>query len=95
MRAVFDKILWGTLILLFGPTVMIVASWNSLPGDTLYGVKLGMERDGCNCKSILCLFRALKSNTPKALRGDQTASRVGSLLKDFTYLQQQIADTKR
>lgn len=44
MRAILDKALWGTLLFLFGPSVMVVASWNTLPGDYLYGTKLALER---------------------------------------------------
>jgi len=44
MRQVLNYITWGFLILLAAPTIMVVASWNSLPGDSLYSVKLGLEQ---------------------------------------------------
>ncbi len=44
MRQVLNYITWGFIILFAAPTVMIIASWNSLPGDPLYGIKLGLEQ---------------------------------------------------
>ncbi len=44
MRSVLNTITWGFLLLFFIPSAMIVASWNSLPGDRLYGTKLALER---------------------------------------------------
>ncbi len=44
MNKIFDTIVWGFLLLFAVPSVMIVASWNSLPGDQLYGMKLSMEQ---------------------------------------------------
>lgn len=44
VKKFLDALVWGFLLVFAVPTVMIVASWNSLPGDPMYGVKLGLER---------------------------------------------------
>lgn len=44
MRQFLNYLTWGFLVLFAAPTVMVIASWNSLPGDPLYGFKLGMEQ---------------------------------------------------
>lgn len=44
MRSFLDKIIWIGLFLLFIPTTLVIASWNSLPGDFIYPVKLSLER---------------------------------------------------
>ncbi|MBI3577050.1 hypothetical protein HY086_03370 [Candidatus Gottesmanbacteria bacterium] len=44
MRNFFDSFLWAFLILFSVPTLLIVASWNSLPGDSLFPLKLGLEQ---------------------------------------------------
>ena len=97
MRAVFDKILWGTLILLFGPTVMIVASWNSLPGETLYGVKLTMERAMAVIASPSYASSGALSIKYTERRYAETKQLLASRqsIEGLPYLQQQIADTKK
>lgn len=97
MRAVFDKILWGALILLFGPTIMIVASWNSLPGDTLYRVKLGLER----AMAAIVSPSYASSGTLQIKYTERRYAETKQLLasrqsiEGLPYLQQQIADTKK
>lgn len=44
MRHFFDSFLWIAIVVLFIPSYMIIASWNSLPGQGLYGTKLALER---------------------------------------------------
>lgn len=44
MRNFLDKLTWGFLFTFFVPMLLIIASWNSLPGDSVYPVKLGLER---------------------------------------------------
>jgi len=44
MRRLLDFVSWGFLFAFFVPSVLIVASWYSLPGDMLYGTKLVLER---------------------------------------------------
>lgn len=43
MKKILDSFTWIFLLIFFLPTTLIVASWNSLPGDSLYPVKLGLE----------------------------------------------------
>lgn len=43
MKKILDYFTWGFLFLFAIPSVLIVASWQSLPGDTMYPVKLGFE----------------------------------------------------
>lgn len=44
MRKFFDKLTWGFLFTFFVPMLLIMASWSSLPGDSIYPVKLALER---------------------------------------------------
>lgn len=44
MKRFFDSFLWIAIVILFIPSYMIIASWNSLPGEGLYGTKLALER---------------------------------------------------
>lgn len=44
MRQFLRSLRWGFLVVFVALTIMIIASWNSLPGDPLYGVKLGLEQ---------------------------------------------------
>lgn len=43
MVKILSRILTGFVVLLALPSFLILASWNSLPDDSLYGVKRGME----------------------------------------------------
>lgn len=44
MRKFLNSFTWAFLIVFSIPSVLIVASWNSLPGEALYTVKLGLEQ---------------------------------------------------
>jgi hypothetical protein len=44
MRKALNILITGLALLLFLPTVLILASWNSLPGDFIYPVKIGLEK---------------------------------------------------
>lgn len=44
MRKFINSFTWAFLIVFSVPSVLIVASWNSLPGEVLYTVKLGLEQ---------------------------------------------------
>lgn len=35
---------WLLLALFAAPTILVMVSWNTFPGDSLYGVKLGLEQ---------------------------------------------------
>jgi len=43
MKKIVDSFSWVFLTLFTLPTVLIIASWNSLPGDLLHGLKLALE----------------------------------------------------
>jgi len=97
MRTVIDKILWGALIVLFGPTVIIVASWNSLPGDKLYSVKRSLER-------AMIIAASPSYASTGALQIKYTERRLAETkqllasrqsVEGLPYLTQQIAETKR
>lgn len=44
MQKIIDNALWGLLLLFIIPTMLIMGSWNSYPGDPMYAVKLALER---------------------------------------------------
>ena len=44
MRKVLDISLWSFLFVFFVPTLLIIVSWGSLPGEALFPVKLSMEQ---------------------------------------------------
>lgn len=97
MRLIVDKILWGALILFFGPTVMIVASWNTLPGDSLYGVKLAMERAVVTIASPSYASSGTLQIKYTERRYAETKQLLASRqsIEGLPYLQQQIAETKK
>lgn len=96
MRGVIDKVLWGTLFLLFGPSVMIVASWNALPGDNLYGVKLTLEKAALAIASPSYATTGnlqMKYTERRYAEAKQLLASKQSIA-GLPYLQQQIAQTK-
>lgn len=97
MRLILDKILWGTLIILFGPTVMIVASWNALPGDNLYNVKLALEKAALALASPSYATSGnlqIKYTERRFAEAKQLMASKQSI-QGLPYLNQQIAETKR
>ncbi|MCL4200805.1 hypothetical protein KJZ67_05745 [Patescibacteria group bacterium] len=44
MNKAVDYLSWGFIAIFAAPTVLIMASWSSLPGDTMYGVKRSFEQ---------------------------------------------------
>lgn len=44
MKKIFDIITWSVLSFLLIPSSLVLASWNSVPGDPLYAVKIGLEK---------------------------------------------------
>lgn len=44
MRQFLESFVWAFLLLFTIPSVLIVASWSSLPGEPMFGVKLGLEQ---------------------------------------------------
>lgn len=97
MRAIIDKTLCGALILLFGPTVMIVASWNALPGDNLYGVKLTLEKTALALASPSYATNGnlqIKYTERRFAEAKQLMASKQSI-QGLPYLDQQIAQTKK
>lgn len=97
MRLILDKILWGALIVLFGPTVMIVASWNALPGDNLYDVKLAFEKTALTLASPSYATSGnlqIKYTERRFAEAKQLMASKQSI-QGLPYLDQQIAQTKK
>lgn len=97
MRLIVDKVLWGTLLLLFGPTAMIVASWNALPGEGLYGVKLALERTALAVASPSYATAGtlqIKYTERRYAEAKQLLASKQSV-QGLPYLEQQIAETKK
>lgn len=44
MKKIIDYASWGFILLFALPTVLIMASWNSLPGEPMFGVKRAFEQ---------------------------------------------------
>lgn len=44
MRNFLDSFVWAFLLVFSVPTLLIVGTWNALPGDSTYATKLGLER---------------------------------------------------
>ena len=97
MRAVIDKILWGTLLVLFGPTTMIIASWNALPGDPMYGVKLTLEKAALAVASPSYASSGTLQIKYTERRYAETKQLLASRqsIEGLPYLEQQIAETKK
>ncbi|MBI5620449.1 hypothetical protein HY949_01590 [Candidatus Gottesmanbacteria bacterium] len=97
MREVIDKILWGTLIVLFGPTTMIVASWNALPGEPMYGVKIALEKAALTVASPSYASSGTLQIKYTERRYAETKQLLASRqsIEGLPYLQQQIAETKK
>lgn len=96
MKKIFDSLTWLFLVVFFLPTTLIVASWNSLPGDSLYSVKLGLE-------STLLFFARPSYAASSKLSVKYTERRFSEarrLLSDkasvegLPYLERQVAATK-
>lgn len=97
MRLIVDKILWGTFIVLFGPSVMIVASWNALPGGNLYGVKLALEKTALALASPSYATSGnlqIKYTERRFAEAKQLMASKQSI-QGLPYLDQQIAQTKK
>jgi hypothetical protein len=43
MQKIVDYLSWGFILLFAVPTILIMASWNSLPGEPMFGVKRSFE----------------------------------------------------
>lgn len=96
MRRILDVFSWWFLGVFAFPTFLIMGSWNSLPGDVMYPVKIGLEK--------ILLFVAKPSYVAEAsLNVKYTERRLSEtkvLLsndksgKGLAYLSQQIVATR-
>ena len=96
MQRFFETFSWVFLTLFAVPTFLIMGSWNSLPGDLMYPVKLGLEH-------TLLFVVSPSYNTEAALNVKYTQNRFNEakvLLasdqsgKGLSYLSQQIVATQ-
>lgn len=44
LNTVLNRIVWWILVLLAVPTTLILVSWNAVPGDSTYKIKIGLEQ---------------------------------------------------
>lgn len=96
MRRIFDYISWGFFLLFLGPAILIVASWKSLPGDSMYSVKLALE-------DVLLFFAKPSYAASGTLHVKYTQRRLSEatmLLSDrastegLVYFEQEVSDTR-
>lgn len=96
MRKIIDYLSWGFVMLFAAPSILIMGSWSSLPGDFMYPIKIGLERmllfavkpsyaaeASLNVKYTERRF----SETKVLLANDQSG-------KGLSYLKQQVIATK-
>lgn len=97
MQKIVDYLSWGFIAIFALPTVLIMASWNSLPGESLYGVKRTFE-------DVLLLIAKPSYKAEASLNVQYTQRRMGEvkvlLAKDnssegLAQLSQQIRATKQ
>lgn len=95
-QQVFEYIQWGIILLFATPTVLIMASWNSLPGARMYEVKRMFEQallfvakpSYAAEASLNVQFTQRRFNEAKVLLANDQST------EGLTYLSQQIRATK-
>ena len=96
MNKIVDYLSYGFILLFAGPTVMIMASWNTLPGDSMYGVKRASEQ-------ILLAIAAPSFETQTSLNAQYTKRRLAEAkillanrqsTEGLSQLSQQVLATK-
>lgn len=95
MQKIVDNALWILSLFFIIPTILIMASWNSYPGEPMYGVKLALEKtllffakpSYAAESSLNVVYTERRFTEAKALlSNDQSA-------KGLSYLSQQITST--
>ncbi len=95
-QKVFEYLQWGFILLFAAPTTLILASWNSLPGDSMFGVKRTFEQ------SLLLVLRP-SYDAQTTLNAQYTKRRMeeakvllakNQSAKGLSYLSQQVVATK-
>lgn len=97
VQKVLDYVSWGFIGLLALPTVMIIATWGSVPGDMGYGVKrafeqtlLVMARPSYDAEAQLnAQYTKRRLEEAKALLANNQSS------AGLAYLSQQVTATKK
>ncbi len=96
MKQIFDKLIWIGLFLFFVPSTLVIASWNSLPGDFMFPIKLDLE------KSLLVIVSPsyeISSGlqikyTERRFADAQKLLAVNNSVKGLPYLDQQVETAK-
>jgi hypothetical protein len=96
MKNVINTVMWVVLFLFLLPSSLAVASWNSLPGTRLFGVKLAMEQalvvvsPSAEMKGSLQIhYTQRRFAEAQTLLTDQTSA------KGLVYLDSQVRVTKQ
>lgn len=95
-KNLYDFFSWMPFYFLLAPTLMVMVSWNSLPGDTIFPIKLFLE-------DVAIIFTS-PSDTAKATLSvkytERRFSEATTLLatknsvKGFEYLERQVVNTR-
>lgn len=96
MQKILDYLSWGFIAVFAAPTVLIMASWNSVPGDSMYGVKrmseqalLAIARPSYDAQTTLSSqYTKRRMDEAKILLAKNKSS------EGLSYLSQQVAATK-
>ncbi len=62
MKKFLNIFTWSLLAFFLVPSGLILASWNAVPGDSLYGVKVGLEKTLVSITPSLALQSSLQVN---------------------------------
>lgn len=62
MKKILNVLTWSLLAFFLVPSGLILASWNAVPGDSLYGVKVGLEKTLVSITPSLALQSSLQVN---------------------------------
>jgi len=95
MKTFFDAFLTSIAILLAVPAVLILASWNALPGDSLYSVKTSLEKVAMavTSRTPLASGLSLKFTDRRFGEANRLLAREGSTL-GYTLLVNQATQSK-
>jgi archaellum component FlaG (FlaF/FlaG flagellin family) len=44
IKTILTGFVLGLILILFVPAILILASWNAVPGDSTYSIKVGLEK---------------------------------------------------
>ena len=62
VKKFLNVLTWSLLAFFLVPSGLILASWNAVPGDSLYGVKVGLEKTLVSITPSLALQSSLQVN---------------------------------